>query len=121
MVRYLDPGERTTPLVLEQLVRARDTHGNVVETWATLLATVWVKLQPMTGRELLLAASVESRVTHRVTMEYRLDATVGAAMRFRTLTGAARARVFNVEDVRDLDEAHVLLELDVQEVEGALP
>lgn len=118
---YLDPGQRTTPLVLEQLVRARDTHGNVTETWATLLAQVWVKLQPLAGRELLLADTVESRISHRVTMEYRLDVTLAATMRFRTLTGAARARVFNVEDVRDLDEAHVLLELDVQEVEGALP
>lgn len=120
MGTYQDPGKARTPVVLERLVTTpRDAHGNVSETWTTVLAQVWVFLNALSGRELLQASSVEARVSSRVRMPYRLDVTVEPGMRMRTLTG--RARVFHILTVRDLEERHELLELDVEEVHGAVP
>lgn len=117
---YQDPGLRRTPVVLERLVTTpRDAHGNVSETWATVLAQLWVELLPLTGRELLQADAAEARVTSRLRFPYRLDVTVAPTMRFRTLSG--RARVLNILAVRDLEERHELLEVDVEEVDGAAP
>lgn len=118
----MDAGEYRTPLILERKVQKRDAGGNVTTAWELVLPVVWVNLRPLTGRELLLAKTAEARVSHRLTMAWRPDLdTIGldSTFRFRRQAGPSGNRVLNVEAVRDRDEAHEELELDVEEVVGA--
>lgn len=118
----MDPGAYRTPLVLERQVQKRDAGGSVTTTWEVVLPLVWVNLRPLTGRELLLAKTAEARLSHRVTMAWRPDLwTMGLdpTFRFRRQAGPTGNRVLNIQVVRDLDEAHRELELDVEEVVGA--
>ena len=48
--------------------------GEMVDSWATT-ATVWAAVEPLSGRELLLAQQAASSVTHRVRIRARTDVT----------------------------------------------
>ena len=77
------------------------TYGD----WSTA-ATVWGKIEPLSGRELVFAAQVVADATHQVTVRYY--AGLSPRMRFLytdDVTGAQRT--LNIEYVKDEDERHV--------------
>lgn len=79
--------------VLQSEQRATDAGGGYSLTWADL-ATVWVRFTPLSGREAVAADRLESRVTHRVTMRWRDDLNLSAALRLKL-----GARLFNIHAV----------------------
>ena len=83
------------------------TSGGFAPTWATI-ATVWASVEPLSGREYLREHAVHGDTTHRVRMRYR----GGVTRRHRLLWGA---RVFDILDPANQDEANVLLVILVKE------
>lgn len=79
--------------VLQAEQRTADAGGGYVLAW-TDLATVWARLMPVSGRESLAADRLEARVTHRVTMRWRADLNLSAALRLKI-----GARLFNIHAV----------------------
>ena len=77
------------------------------DSWADT-ATVWARIEPLSGRERLAAQRIEDTVTHRVTIRYRS----GVSARQRIAFGV---RVFNIRAVLDVDERNEWLELLCEE------
>ena len=59
--------QKTTPV-------ARDGFGGETITWATL-ATVWAKVEALSGREFIGMGRQEAAGTHKVTLRERDDVT----------------------------------------------
>ena len=66
-------GELKDQWIIQRPVESN--HRGEMTTTATTVATVWCKVEPLTGREYDRAASVQGEITHRVWMRYRSDLT----------------------------------------------
>ncbi len=65
--------------------------------WTTLY-TVWARIRPLSGRELIAAQSVQNETTHEIAMRWRTGITANMRARWK-------GRYFNFLNVRNLDEA----------------
>jgi SPP1 family predicted phage head-tail adaptor len=93
----------------------RGTHGGTVETW-TPQATRWAAVEPLQGRDLLAAAQIDPRLTHRVAMRYYagLTPTRGETGGHRIVWGE---RVFTIMQARNIQERDRMTEaLCIEEV-----
>ncbi|MBN8531725.1 MAG: phage head closure protein [Alphaproteobacteria bacterium] len=100
--------ERVT---IQQPVETADTAGGVTVSWNDV-ATVWAEVTPLTGTESVVAAKLQSGVSHRVVVRYRS----GVTARHRLSFGG---RVFAVQAVFDVEERGEFLELLVREGVGS--
>ena len=84
----------------------RDAVGDVIDSW-TSVATVWASVEPLSGREALIAAQLHASTTHKITI--RWDTSLAAlAATWRILWGA---RVFDIVEPRNPDERNRTWEL----------
>ena len=98
-------------LVIQSENAAGDAGGGQgADPWAdpVLVATVWGRVEPLTGGERLRAMQIEDRVTHRITIRYR----AGITPRMRVVFGA---RTFNIRAVINPEERNRMLELLCEE------
>lgn len=82
-------------LTFETLVEEMDSDGARVEVWADAFdvsPTMPAEVTPLSGRELIAAASTQSRVTHRIRIRYRDGITA-------KLRAVERTTVYNIEAV----------------------
>jgi SPP1 family predicted phage head-tail adaptor len=82
-------------LTFETLVDEMDSDGARVVVWAPAFdtsPTMPAEVAPLSGRELIAANAVQSRVTHRIRIRYREGIT--AKMR-----AVERETVYNIEAV----------------------
>jgi len=84
--------------------------GQAGDPWAAAVtvATVWGGIMPLNGTERLRAMKLESQVTHRIAIRFRMGVTGG----MRVVFGA---RTFNIRAVVDVGERHRMLELLCEE------
>jgi len=62
-------GPLSRRIAIQRATEARDAAGGVTRTWATI-ATVWGKVEPLRGRELIEAQGVKSEATHKITIRW---------------------------------------------------
>ncbi len=96
-------------VLLESAVKVPDGGGGVVETWEEV-APLWVAIRPLSGREAMAAGQFASRLTHEITLRYRV--LVLPEMRFRK-----GDRIFEIRAVMDVDERHRWLRVLCEELE----
>lgn len=94
-------------ITIEQPAETQNAHGEPVVTWSAL-ATCWASVEPLSGRELLMAQQVNAEITHRARLRY--VAGVMAKQRVQH-----QGRYFDINAVRNIDERKVELELLCQE------
>ena len=83
----LEAGRLRHRVRIERLDDLRDSHGDVIQdadTGATTsvwseVATVWAAIEPLSAREFIQSAAVQSAVTARIVIRHRDD--VDASMR----------------------------------------
>lgn len=75
-------------ITIQQKTIGTDAFGGPTETWADV-CTVNASIEPLNGRELILAQSVNAETTERIRIRYRSGIT--AAMRI-----VFGARLFNI-------------------------
>ena len=78
----------------------------MIDSW-TSVATVWASVEPLSGREALIAAQLHASTTHKIVIRYQ-SALSALAASWRVLWGA---RVFDIIERRNLDERKRTLEL----------
>lgn len=97
-------GELRHPARIERRSGSRTTYGDVGQTWTTVRSPR-VKIEPLSGRELVEAQQVAARVTHRIWLRHNADILPGDRI-------VARGRTFEIVQavtVNELDrESHVL-------------
>lgn len=97
-------------VTLQSPAETTDGTGGFTLSW-TNVATVWAAIEPLSGRERMIARKLQSSVTHRITIRYR----TGVTARMRVQSGS---RVFNIRHVINLEERDELLELLAEEGAG---
>ena len=83
-------------LIVQRPDRTLDTGGGATIIW-TDIATVWGAVEPVSGRETIVAERPQATVTHKVTLRYRADVDA----RMRILFGS---RSLNIRSVINQDE-----------------
>lgn len=79
-----------------------DALGGMVSTYSLasiLVQPWWVKLEPLSGRELVAGRAIHADVTHKVTGRWIAGLTT--AHRLRTRVGN---RILNIREIRNVDE-----------------
>jgi SPP1 family predicted phage head-tail adaptor len=95
----LRAGSLTKRVTFQSLPTAPVGPGDISTAWADYLTT-WARIRPLTGRELVAAGAEQNVGTHEVTVRYRADKPLSAAMRMVYGT-----RYFNiVSPPRNVDE-----------------
>jgi SPP1 family predicted phage head-tail adaptor len=85
-----------------------DANGGQVTSW-TNVATVWASIEPLSVRELLAAQSVQSEISHKITLRYQPAlASMKALAAMRALYGT---RIFSIAGGMNLDERNRELDL----------
>ncbi len=99
-------GELRHRLIVQAERAIDDGGGGLSDPWAdpVIVATVWGKVEPLSGGERLHAAQIQDRLSHRIVIRHRAGIT--AAM--RVVFGV---RAFNIRAVIDLGERGRFLEL----------
>lgn len=92
-------GQLRHQITLQQLGTTDDGGGGVdTESW-TDFATVYARVAPLAGRELVQAQQVNDELTHAITMRYY----PGVSSKMRVKYGV---RIFLIESIVDEDERH---------------
>lgn len=68
----MNPGKLNQRIVIQQYSTVQDSHGQPVETWATL-ATVWAEFLPKSSREFYAEQQVNAELTAMIKIRYRSD------------------------------------------------
>lgn len=109
-------GKLDKRITLQNRSSTLDDYGQPINTWSDV-ATVWANIKPLTGREKAQTMMVDSILTHRITIRYRVDfmppTTVDAwRISYETPSGT---RIFNITAAQDVDEARKHIVLECQE------
>lgn len=75
-----------------------DTYGGPVEEWDDI-ATVWASVEPLSGRELANAQTVNAEVTTRINMHYRAGIIAADRVIFE-------GRFYNLQGIIDPEMKH---------------
>jgi SPP1 family predicted phage head-tail adaptor len=86
-----------------------DEYGDESESWGTE-GTVWARIEPLRGQELLLAQQVNAELSHRVTIRYYS----GCSPQWRVYFGN---RTLEIVSVRDPEERNIKMELLCKEIQ----
>jgi SPP1 family predicted phage head-tail adaptor len=82
-------------VTIEELLIGQDSDGAVEETWAPIGAPVSAEILPLSGREMLAAAALQSKVATRIVIRYRPNFTPTA----HPLRVVHRDTVYSIEAV----------------------
>lgn len=100
-------GELRHPLTIQNRSTTRDDTGQELETWSDV-ATVWGRVEPLSGSEQKHGAGIEAETTHRVTLRYT---TLYAADRLKF-----GVRVLQIINILNTDERSIELIVMCKEV-----
>ena len=95
----IEPGERNR--VISVQVNSPTTYtaeGEPISSWSTLLAGIWAKYEPISGREYFLASQRYSESVARFTIEYTTY-TLNESMRIKF--GSDYYEIRYIKDVND--------------------
>ena len=106
----VDLGSLRHRLVIQAGQAASDGGGGQSDPWAdpVIVATVWGKVEPLTGAERLRAMQIEDRLSHRIVIRHR----PGITPAMRIVFGS---RVFNIRAAINHEERDRFLELLCEE------
>ena len=99
----MNPGELDTLVTIHRATEARAANGSVIKTWADL-AQVWASIEPISGREAVMAQQLQSAVSLKATIRYGTGVTV----RDRLMNGSL---VYDITRVADSGTRHSWQEL----------
>jgi SPP1 family predicted phage head-tail adaptor len=68
-------------ITIQQKSFIRDTYGQPVEEWSDVF-TVWASINPLTGKDLFAAESVQSEITHKIKIRFKLGIKPDMRVRF---------------------------------------
>lgn len=103
-------GEFSQQVTIRALASAADEYGGTAETAADM-ATVWAKVEPLQGREQLMAMQTGMERPHRFTIRYRDDVTGASEILYA-------GRRYNVTSVVDPGARHRELVILADEIKS---
>ena len=99
-------GALTRRIQVQRPSTTKDRLGGPCRTWLDV-ATVWADIQPLSGREAVIAGRISAQLTHQITVRHqRLFDNPQQVAQMRVIY---KARVFNIHSALDEDERRVKL------------
>jgi SPP1 family predicted phage head-tail adaptor len=89
---------------LKSLSQSQNEYGEPSDTWTTV-TTVWMAIEPLQGKELIMAQQTNALATIRVTLRY--NSTVDPSD--RVVVGSRTLEIVEVINPRELGEYLVLM------------
>ncbi len=109
-MRYeIDIGSLRHRIGIQSASDSQSSSGESSPTFTTV-ATVWGKIEPLSGRELFLAQQTMADSTHKVTIRYYS----GLSPKDRFAFGS---RYFNIQNISDVEERNRMMICIVKEEE----
>jgi SPP1 family predicted phage head-tail adaptor len=95
---------------LQAPAEIRDDIGGVTQIWIAM-GEVWANIEPLTGKEVYEASSLEGRLSHRITLRWLpiLEPTWRLVWKDQT-------RAFQIYSVRDVQERHRQVQVLAMEI-----
>jgi SPP1 family predicted phage head-tail adaptor len=109
----MNPGDLRHRVTIQKFVEEADefnTPKTTPDPWVTFY-TVWAAVEPLSGRELLVANNVTPQTRIRVRIRYLKGVTQGMRVKYGE-------RIFNIQSVADIKERH--REMELMCIEGDL-
>lgn len=103
----MDAGRLRYKIELQSAESTKDAAGQK-QLFYTTYATVWAAIEPLTGREALVAQQVRASVTHKITVYYRNDLKPTHRIKYGS-------RIFDINVSKNLKEESVWHELTCTE------
>lgn len=103
-----DVGAYRHRVTVQVVTETQNSQGEPSTDWADE-TTVWTSVEPLVGRELLLAQQTVALVTHRVGLRYLAGLTAKKRLVFN-------GRTFNILNVMNLEERNREMEIMAQEI-----
>lgn len=104
----MNAGQLRHRITIQQSTETKDQYKRPTTGWSDY-ATVWAAVEPLRGREFLLAQNTNIELTVRVRIRYLHGVTPG----MRVLYGG---RIFDIQSVIDVEERHREMHLMCTEV-----
>jgi SPP1 family predicted phage head-tail adaptor len=109
------PSRLTERITIERRSDQTDSVGGLTTTWSKV-ATVWARIRPQSGRELMAAGALTPVLTHQVEIRYRPEfADPRTAATFRIVYGT---RIFSVVSVINVSQRNDTIEMLATEGES---
>ncbi len=96
-------GRLNERVTIQQKSVLRETDGSEVITWVDI-ATVWMEVEPLAGREYLAARQAQSDVTTRFRCRFRAGLTTSQRLVWK-------GQPFNIKDVIELNARRTEIEI----------
>ncbi len=106
-------GDLRNLISLQSWSETRSASGAVVKTWTTYVS-VWAKFRTLSGNERIAAQQASSVLTHEVSIRYLDFVKPGDRISWGT-------RIFDIKDVRNVDERGVETRMLCSEVLASGP
>lgn len=90
-------------VAIDRAVETQNAFGEPVITWS-LFASVWARVEPLSGREYFAARQVSSEQMVKITARY----LAGVTAKMRVTYGS---NVYDIQDVIDVDKLGVEMQL----------
>ena len=90
----LNAGQLRHIAKIQEPVQFQDTAGDIVDSWVDVFPKVYASIDPLSAREFMSAANLESKITARITIRYR----PGLTAKMRVLHPSS-GKVYNIEGV----------------------
>ena len=101
-------GQLARRLRIQARASTQDSFGGQQLTWTDLI-TVWVDIQPLSGRELESAQRMASEISHQIIVRYQpLFADTKTVAGYRALY---KGRIFNIHASMNEDEKNAVITL----------
>lgn len=94
--------------VIQGKSTTQGTYGEEAQTWSTV-ATVWMSVEPLTGRELQAAQALNIEISHEIMIRYQAQWADPKVMAKRRIT--YKGRIFNIQAAMNPEEANVYIRL----------
>jgi len=101
-------GDLRHRVTIQKTVETDDELKTPAVNWEDVV-TVWAAVEPLSGREYILAHNVNAEITARIRIRYRPGITPGMRVLYK-------GRVFDIQAVIDVGERHRELHLMCVEV-----
>jgi SPP1 family predicted phage head-tail adaptor len=105
----MDIGKFRHQIAIQVNTPTQDSAGSWIDSWADEGAVVWGSIEPLSGRELLLAQQVKSDVSHKIRIRYKAGITSAKRVRYQN-------RYFNIISVLNIQELNVYMEILAKEI-----
>lgn len=101
----INSGELRNLITIEQLTVTKDAFGAPVETWTTF-ATVWAKIEALSGSELIAARQLYTSEIYTVQIRYLAGVTQKHRINYQ-------GQYWDIVQVNDFEFRHYALDMQI--------